>query len=159
MSVPAALHGWHARPGTSSSLPTTAEQALSQCWQRIDQLPCVPESRTALFVVPSGSSPVCTSLTATRNARAALLGLTAPKQPQLPCDARELAQRYVRMPMRTPRAYCSLRAVAPRCPLFAGAVRRHRELELDSAAATPQHSTAATPRLTAATARRHQQQS
>ena len=32
--------------------------------------------------------------------------------------------------MRTPRAYCSLRAVAPRCPLFAGAVRRHRELEL-----------------------------
>ena len=34
------------------------------------------------------------------------------------------------MHMRTPRAYCSLRAVAPRCPLFAGAVRRHRELEL-----------------------------
>ena len=69
MSVPAALHGWHARPGTSSSLPTTAEQALSQCWQRIDQLPCVPESRTALFVVPSGSSPFCTSLTATRERR------------------------------------------------------------------------------------------
>ena len=55
-----------------------------------------------------------------RKTRAQLTG-TAPKQPQLPCDARELAQRYVRMPMRTPRAYCSLRAVAPRCPLFASA--------------------------------------
>ena len=43
--------------------------------------------------------------------------------------------------MRTPRAHCRLRAVAPRCALFAGADRRHRELDRarhDSAAATPQ---------------------
>ena len=95
MSVPAALHGWHARPGTSSSLPTTAEQALSQCWQRIDQLPCVPESRTALFVVPSGSSPFCTSLTATRerkqrakNAAQLCLPFLCSKARMVPCDAR-----------------------------------------------------------------------
>ena len=64
----------------------------------------------------------------------------------------------VRCPVRTPRANCNVRAVAPRCALFAGADRRRRELELATPRPPRRHdSTAATPRLTAATARRHQQ--
>ena len=52
-----------------------------------------------------------------------------------------------------------MRAVAPRCALFAGADRRHRELDLATTRPPRRHdSTAATPRLTAATARGHQQQ-
>ena len=62
------------------------------------------------------------------------------------------------MPAHT-RAHCSMRAVAPRCALFAGADRHRRELDLATTRPPRRHdSTAATPRLTAATARRHQQQ-
>ena len=48
-----------------------------------------------------------------------------------------------------------MRAVAPRCALFAGADRHRRELDLATARPPRRHET---PRLTAATARRHQQQ-
>ena len=77
----------------------------------------------------------------------------------MPDNARGAAQRYYAMPAHTPRANCSMRAVAPRCALFAGADRHRRELDLDTTRPPRRHdSTAVTPRLTAATARRHQQQ-
>ena len=77
----------------------------------------------------------------------------------MPDNARGAAQRYYAMPAHTPRANCSMRAVAPRCALFAGADRHRRELDLATTRPPRRHdSTAVTPRLTAATARRHQQQ-
>ena len=55
----------------------------------------------------------------------------------MPDNARGAAQRYYAMPAHTPRANCSMRAVAPRCALFAGADRHRRELEHDTTTATP----------------------
>ncbi len=164
MSVPAALHGWHARPGTSSSL--AHHRGAGPLAVLAAHRPAPVRSRVANSLI-RGAEWLITRLhkfdsyeRGQKRCAQLCLPTHCSKARMLPCDARGERSGTCGCPcaLRARTAVCGPSHRAARCSRAPSAATANLSSH-DSAAATPQHSTAATPRLTAATARRHQQQS
>ena len=116
--------------------PTTAEQALSHLLaahrpapvcSRVDDL--IRGAEWLITLLHKFDSYERAKTARKNAARSSACQLTAPKPAWLPCDARGERSGTYGCPCAL-RARTAVCGPSPRCPLFAGAVRRHRELDL-----------------------------